>query len=102
MQALPIENDLFDLWQSSKVQDIIALEGKLPECQGCVINCYMQPSYATRVNRYFWRALPSTLSYAWQRWGLSMRPAPDRMPPPAPRIASRQREIAPESLHVTA
>jgi MoaA/NifB/PqqE/SkfB family radical SAM enzyme len=100
--AIPLEGRLYEVWTSPQTQALIRHEGRLPQCAGCAINCYMQPSFATRVNSYFWRALPSTLSYAWQRWGLNMRPAPYRMAPPAPRIASRQREIAPESLLVTA
>lgn len=58
-----IDNNLYDLYQSAEVQEIVALEGKLKECEGCVINCYMQPSFAVEINKYFWKALPSTLKY---------------------------------------
>lgn len=58
-----INNNLHELYQSAEVQEIVALEGKLKECEGCVINCYMQPSFAVEINKYFWKALPSTLKY---------------------------------------
>lgn len=58
-----ISNNLYELYQSAEVQEIVALEGKLKECEGCVVNCYMQPSFAVEINKYFWRALPSTLKY---------------------------------------
>ncbi|CAH0996909.1 GTP 3',8-cyclase [Emticicia aquatica] len=59
-----IEGRLAELYSSEVVKDIIALEGKLKECEGCVINCYMQPSFAVEMNKYFWKALPSTLKYS--------------------------------------
>jgi len=58
-----INNNLYELYKSADVQEIVALEGKLKECEGCVINCYMQPSFAVEINKYFWKALPSTLKY---------------------------------------
>lgn len=58
-----IKNNLYELYHSEEVKEIIRLEGKLKECEGCVINCYMQPSFAVEMNKYFWKALPSTLKY---------------------------------------
>ncbi len=63
IDALPIEDNLFALYQSPKVQQLVALEGRYTACEGCVINCYMQPSFAVEVNKYFWKALPSTVKY---------------------------------------
>lgn len=63
VKEFPINNDLLNLYGSAQVQEVIALEGKLPACEGCAINCYMQPSFAVEVNKYWWKALPSTLKY---------------------------------------
>ncbi|MEQ8925575.1 MAG: radical SAM protein [Fulvivirga sp.] len=63
LKAFKIENDLSELYSSEEVQKLVALEGKLPECEGCTINCYMQPSFAVEMNKYFWKALPSTIKY---------------------------------------
>ncbi len=58
-----IENNLLGVYGQPEVQEALALEGKLPACEGCAINCYMQPSFAVELNKYFWKALPSTIKY---------------------------------------
>jgi len=63
IDAIPIENNLYELYQTEKVQKLVALEGRLPACEGCAINCYMQPSFAVELGKYWWKALPSTLKY---------------------------------------
>lgn len=63
LEEIPIENNLYELYYSEKVQKLVALEGRLPACEGCVINCYMQPSFAIEMNKYWWKALPSTIKY---------------------------------------
>lgn len=63
LKDFPIEGDLYNLYRSEEVQKLVALEGRLPGCEGCAINCYMQPSFAVEMNRYWWKALPSTLKY---------------------------------------
>ncbi|MCS7073534.1 MAG: radical SAM protein [Bacteroidia bacterium] len=67
-KRFPIQGNLYELYYSAEVQTWIAQEGKLPGCQGCTINCYMQPSFATQINTYFWKALPSTLKYSVEKW----------------------------------
>lgn len=63
LKDFPIEGNLKALYQSEEVQKLVALEGRLPACEGCAINCYMQPSFAVELNKYWWKALPSTLKY---------------------------------------
>ncbi len=58
-----ITNNLEALYRSNEVQSIMKQEGKLEACRGCVINCYMQPSFAVNLNKYWFYALPSTLKY---------------------------------------
>ena len=71
-QKFPVEGRLFELYNSAAVQRLAALEGRLPACEGCTINCYMQPSFAVETSKYFWQALPSTVKYnvakgTWKR-----------------------------------
>ena len=71
-QKFPIKGELFDLYHSAEVQRLAALEGRLAACEGCTINCYMQPSFAVETSKYFWQALPSTVKYnvakgTWKR-----------------------------------
>lgn len=65
LKELAINDQLYELYRSAEVQRLVALEGRLPACEGCAINCYMQPSFAVDLTKYFWKALPSTLKYNW-------------------------------------
>ncbi|MEN8248560.1 MAG: radical SAM protein [Bacteroidota bacterium] len=62
-EQFPISANLADLYQHKEVQNALAKEGVLPECEGCTINCYMQPSFAVKLNKYFFKAFPSTIKY---------------------------------------
>ena len=68
ISSLKIENKLYELWTSDKVQGEIAQEGRLPGCEGCVVNCYMEPSMAVETGPYFWRSTQSTIKYALEKW----------------------------------
>lgn len=61
--SFPIGDSLYSLYTSTQIREQIALEGRHAACQGCVINCYMQPSFAVELNKYWWKALPGTLKY---------------------------------------
>lgn len=67
LEEIPIDNNLYQLYQSDKVKRLVRLEGRLPQCEGCSINCYMQPSFAVEINKYFWKALPGTLKYNYMK-----------------------------------
>ena len=68
INELPIENNLEDLWlNSEEAQEARRTEGRLPACEGCTINCYMQPSFSVEISRYWWAALPSALKYNWMK-----------------------------------
>jgi MoaA/NifB/PqqE/SkfB family radical SAM enzyme len=67
IDEIPIENNLYALYTSEKVQKLIAQEGRHQTCEGCVINCYMQPSFAVELNKYWFAALPSTLKYNFMK-----------------------------------
>lgn len=71
-KSFPINGNLYGLYSSQEVVALKQQEGRLPACEGCTINCYMQPSFAVEVNKYFWKALPGTLKYnlykgTWKR-----------------------------------
>ena len=71
-----IADNLDTLYHSPEVQRLIASQGRMPACEGCVVNCYMQPSFTSYISPYFFAALPSTLKYIWtkQSWqGLAGR-----------------------------
>jgi len=62
-KTFPINNNLYDLYHSNEAQKLVALEGRLPACEGCTINCYMQPSFTVEMNKYWWSSAKSTLKY---------------------------------------
>ncbi len=63
IEEFPIDGKLYGLWNSEKINALKSMEGRYEACQGCTINCYMQPSFAVNINKYFWRALGSTWKY---------------------------------------
>ena len=63
IEKFPINKQLETLWKSEKIAELRKMEGKYEACEGCTVNCYMQPSFAINVNRYFWKALGSTWKY---------------------------------------
>ncbi len=68
LQNFPIENRLYELYRSAEVQNLVKKEGRYEACEGCAINCYMQPSFAVELNKYWFKALPSTLKYnIWKK-----------------------------------
>ena len=64
IEEIEINAPLDEIYNSTKVKELIKLEGRMPECEGCTINCYMQPSFAVEMNKYWFRALNSTLKYS--------------------------------------
>ena len=61
--TFPLNEGLKNVYESEAAQASLGRAGKEDGCQGCTINCYMQPSFAVEVNKYFWQALPSTIKY---------------------------------------
>lgn len=67
LKEYTIDNQLFELWKSTEIQSQIEDQGTYSGCEGCVINCYMQPSFSTELNQYWLRSLPSTLKYNYMK-----------------------------------
>jgi MoaA/NifB/PqqE/SkfB family radical SAM enzyme len=62
-KKIPIQNELFALRESPEMKAEEVMCGKHDFCEGCTVNCYMEPSFATHFSKYFWIALPSKLRY---------------------------------------
>ena len=63
----PIENNLYDLRKSPFLKEEIKMEGRHEFCEGCTVNCYFEPSFATHFSKYFWIALPSKTRYIYHK-----------------------------------
>lgn len=68
VESFDIDRPLDELYGSETVQKAVAMEGRHAECEGCVINCYMEPSMATELGTWFFRSLRSTLKYSLEKW----------------------------------
>ncbi|MDW8416694.1 MAG: radical SAM protein, partial [Bacteroidia bacterium] len=66
----PIRGNLYELFYSPSVEHLRQLEGRFSFCEGCVVNCYMEPSFSVEISSYFWASLPSTIRYIREKWGL--------------------------------
>jgi MoaA/NifB/PqqE/SkfB family radical SAM enzyme len=64
----PLQNDLYDRWYSPDVRQARAQAGRLPACEGCTINCYMEPSMTLELDRWWLQSLPSTVRYTLEKW----------------------------------
>ena len=64
-KELDLNSGLAEVYHSPEAKEIREKEGKLNACQGCEVNCYMQPSFAINLNKYWWASLRSTLKYNW-------------------------------------
>lgn len=63
LESFDIDNRLYDLRTSGAIKDLASKQGTYKGCEGCTVNCYMQPSFATELSKYWLLALPSTLKY---------------------------------------
>lgn len=66
-ERFPINNDLLSLRNTPKVKALIRKEGTYTGCEGCTINCYMQPSFSVFVNQYWWKSFSSSLKYNYYK-----------------------------------
>ncbi|MBC8042349.1 MAG: radical SAM protein [Rhizobacter sp.] len=66
-KKIPIEGNLYALRTSEMIAEEIKMEGRHKFCEGCAVNCYMEPSFATSVNEYAMYALPSKTKYMYYK-----------------------------------
>lgn len=68
LKKIPIQGRLAQIWNETSVVAEREKAGKLPECKGCAINCYMEPSMAVDTGKYFIPSFRSTLKYVVEKW----------------------------------
>ncbi len=67
-KKFPIQNNLAKLWNSEEVKKVRKLGGRYDFCEGCNINCYMEPSFSFASSPYFLTSAISTLKYVSEKW----------------------------------
>ena len=58
-----IKGSLYELFHTEEVSNLRKSQGLLPACEGCTVNCYMQPSFTVNFNKYWLKSVGSNLKY---------------------------------------
>ncbi|MDW7682445.1 MAG: radical SAM protein, partial [bacterium] len=66
--AIPINDSLEQILKSPVVNSFRKKQGRFPQCQGCTINCYFDPSFLYTVDEFFWLSLISKIKYARDKY----------------------------------
>lgn len=68
VETTPIKNNLSALLRSEKRVHYKETQGKLHVCDKCHINCYMDPSYGYRLDKYMALSMLSKLRYGIRKY----------------------------------
>ena len=66
--SLPIEGDLYNLYKSRRISEERDMDGRYDFCSGCVLNCYMDPSFLYKSDALFYASIWSKTQYAWYKY----------------------------------
>jgi MoaA/NifB/PqqE/SkfB family radical SAM enzyme len=66
--AIPIQSNLSEILQSRTWRLQKKQQGTFPFCEGCTINCYFDPSFLYKVDRYFWLSMVSKIKYGLDKY----------------------------------
>lgn len=69
---IPLETGLEQVWRGAEVSQQRALQGRRPVCEGCTLNCYFDPSFTYRFDRFFLQSLTAKAKYSFDKY---LRPA---------------------------
>jgi MoaA/NifB/PqqE/SkfB family radical SAM enzyme len=65
---VPLEMGLEAAWRGREAAEMRKGQGRLPQCEGCAIHCYMDPSFCYRLDAYFALSLFSKAKYALDKY----------------------------------
>ena len=66
--TIPIHSNIKNILKSRMYNLLKKQQGTFPFCQGCTINCYFDPSFMYKIDRYFWLSLVSKLKYGYDKY----------------------------------
>lgn len=67
-EQLPIDNNLGELLSSAERLQAQKDEGTLPFCEGCHINCYMDPSYLYKYDALYFESIQAKIRYGVRKY----------------------------------
>jgi len=66
--AIPIKSNIKQILQSQTYNILKKQQGTFPFCSGCNINCYFDPSFLYRLDKYFWLSIISKAKYGFDKY----------------------------------
>ena len=66
--AIPVKSNFPELFKSQTWRLLNRQQGTFPFCEGCTINCYFDPSFLYKLDRYFWLSMTSKLKYSFDKY----------------------------------
>ena len=67
-ERIPIRDNLRALLDSPAVGRALRMQGRYDFCEGCAINCYMDPSFCYRLDGLFFESLASKAKYGFDKY----------------------------------
>lgn len=65
---IPLTSGLRAVWRSEAVRQARRHQGRRPECQGCTLNCYFDPSFHYQPDRYLFQSLAAKGRYSLDKY----------------------------------
>jgi MoaA/NifB/PqqE/SkfB family radical SAM enzyme len=72
-QKIGLDKPLKEILHSQEHFDARSRQGRFCFCDGCTINCYFDPSFLYKFDRYFVDSLIPKAKYAWHKYLMSHR-----------------------------
>lgn len=66
--SIPIRSNIKQILHSQTYNLLKKQQGTFPFCDGCTINCYFDPSFLYKLDRYFWLSIVSKLKYGYDKY----------------------------------
>jgi hypothetical protein len=66
--TIPIKSNLPEILKSRTYSLLKKQQGTFPFCEGCTINCYFDPSFLYKLDRYFLLSLISKVKYGIDKY----------------------------------
>lgn len=65
---IPIHSNINQIIKSKTYKLLKKHQGTYPFCEDCTINCYFDPSFLYKFDRYFWLSIYSKLKYGFDKY----------------------------------
>ena len=67
-KKIKISTSLKTIRQSPEFTEFLQKQGCFSFCQGCVLNCYFDPSFMYELDSYFLQSIQAKIKYSWYKY----------------------------------